>query len=130
MADYSKYTFDGETRNKRQTVLAVMQKYISQNPKITLAELENEFPKKIQGSFGVFDTVENIERIASTKENKQGYLDRFFMAAGEIITLCDGVKIAVCNQWGEYDDDDDTNVNNFDSFLTKAMILGYEITKA
>ncbi len=96
-----KYSIDGGTPlNKRRFVLAVMKKYVESHPGITLEELEQVFPSSLNRNVanGVVKSYEKTqERIKEHPDIKK----RFFLAPDEIITLSDGTKVAVHNQWGE-----------------------------
>jgi hypothetical protein len=59
--DRSVYNFMGIPYNKGRLVNAVIREYVRLNPNLTYADLEKAFPKKIQGSYGVFATKEDAE---------------------------------------------------------------------
>ena len=106
--DYTQYKLDGQEYNKKRLVLAVVTKYLYENPNTTYEELEVIFPKKTQGSLGVFSVLGNI------KDNS-----RYFTKEYEILTLQDNCQIAVCTQWGK---------GNIDIFLEVIRDLKYGIT--
>lgn len=110
--DRTKYLFNGTTYGKGRLVLAVVKKYVEDNPDVTYAELERVFPRKLEGSWGVFDTVEKAMEIFNRSKRK-----RHFLAPEEIIQLGDE-KIAVCTQWG---------TRNIGNISKKAKELEYEI---
>jgi len=105
--DYSLYIFNDEIYNKRQLVLAVINKYIRDNPNITLEELQNIFVKNINGQYNVVDSFDNA---------KKKYPERYFF--DDAINL--DQEIVVCNQWGK---------DNIPQFIQKANELGYDIIK-
>jgi hypothetical protein len=111
--DITQYKFNGETFGKGRLVLAVMKHHIELNPVLTYAELNNQFPKRYQGSKGVFSLVEDANRIYSETGRK-----RHFIAPNEIIDISDST-IAICTQWG---------VKNIDKFISRAKEFGYDIT--
>ena len=95
-------------------VLAIIKKYVEDNPNITYSDLEELFPKKLEGSWGVFDTLDNAEGIFARSNRK-----RHFLKPEEIIKLNDS-KIAVCTQWG---------MRNINNIIEKAAELNYEVNK-
>lgn len=111
--DYKKYFFEGTWYTKSRLVLAVVKAYIRDNPTVTYHELEDRFPKKIQGSYGVFLT--SAQARSRTKELKK----RFFV--DDPIILKDGIAILVCSQWGA------GSIGNIEKFVRQAEFLGYKI---
>jgi hypothetical protein len=110
--DLTKYKFDGEELAKNRFVLKVMKRYVEDYPETTFADLTSTFPKRTQGSTGVFATEEEANEIFNRTGRK-----RHFVGPDELIALPD-VTIAICNQWG---------VDNIDRFITIAQNLGYDI---
>ena len=110
--DTTKYKFNGEEYSKGRLVLAVMHHHIELNSDLTFAELNKQFPKRFQGSKGVFTLSSNANEIYAETGRK-----RHFIAPDELIELSDST-IAVCTQWG---------VKNIDKFITRAKEFGYEI---
>ena len=100
----AKYSLNGgEPQNKRRTVHSVVSLYMRFHPRVTWREMLDVFPKELQGSYGVINTVESIQyRI------KKGFDDekRYFLDPSSRFTTIDGVVFAVCHQWG----------NQFDKF--------------
>ena len=107
--DKTKYIIDGRTCLKNRLVLEVVKKYVAEHAGITLDELRNVFYDKLQGSFGVVRTKSDIE------QQKQ---IRYFYKDADTITLDDGTKIVVSNQWGK---------DNIKAFVVLAKSFGYEI---
>ena len=108
--DTTRYMFEGNVYLKNRLVLAVVQKYVKENPSVARAELKQIFSKSLQGSIGV---VENVE-IATLRHDCDV---RFFTKDNEIVRLHDG-DMYVCNQWG---------VLNIPNFIKAAEQLGYNI---
>jgi hypothetical protein len=108
--DTTRYMFEGNVYLKNRLVLAVVQKYVIENPYISRAELKQKFSKTLQGSIGV---VENVE----IAKQRLDFNVRFFIRDNEIIHLNDG-DMYVCNQWG---------VLNIPNFITAAKQMGYNI---
>lgn len=98
------YSLNGTgQRNKRKTVLAVLRLYMDKNPRSTWNDVISNFPKGIQGSYGIVATLNQVEfRV------RHGYDDdkRYFMEPQNILKTIDGIKFVVCHQWG----------NQFDRF--------------
>ncbi len=110
--DTTKYKFNGEEYGKGRLVLAVMHHHIELNSDLTFAELNKQFPKRFQGSKGVFTLSSNANEIYTETGRK-----RHFIAPDELIELSDST-IAVCTQWG---------VKNIDRFISRAQEFGYDI---
>jgi hypothetical protein len=90
--DYTKYRFKDQCYGKSRLVQSVVRDYVLNNPNVTYIELEQIFPKNLQGSMGVFTDI-------NTANSYKG--KRFFTNPSELILLGDGSVIAVCNQWGD-----------------------------
>jgi hypothetical protein len=111
--DFSTFRFNGEIFNKSRLVNQVIRTFVEQNPTMTFSELQKIFPRKIQGSMGVFDTYENAQAINDRTNHKRHYLK-----PDELIKLFD-VVIATSNQWG---------IGNIGNFVSHANKLGLKIT--
>jgi hypothetical protein len=92
--DKTKYSFMGNTLGKSRLVHAIVKEYITQHTGIKYSELSNVFPKSLQGSFGVFTTLENALDIFRRYRYK-----RHFIKEDETILL-GSQEIAICSQWG------------------------------
>ena len=112
--DYTRYQFNGTTYNKNRLVLAVLEQHVEKTPDIAFSQLEDAFPKKLQGHYGCFETVAQAEAIYSRGRK------RHFLEPEELIELMDE-RIAICTQWG---------VGNLENFIAQARSLGYEIEEA
>lgn len=99
--DNTKFSFDGVNFfNKRDFVLKLIQKYVQDHPTVTLDELELQFPSNIISKRrGV---IRPVATIMEWVEANPGVRDRFCLKPEEIITLHDGMQIAVHNQWGKH----------------------------
>lgn len=98
LPDHTKFSFDGGKTfyNKRRFVLAIINHYVSTHPDITFQELEKIFYPQIHGSSrGVIKHYEEVLKMISHSEDIK---KRFFI--NDVITLKDGSKIVVNNQWG------------------------------
>ncbi len=109
--DASKYLFEGGLYGKGRLVLAVVKRHVENNPSISYSALEQAFPKKCQGSNGVFLTKENAIEKAETDRK------RHFISLDEVIEIS-GTFIAVSSQWG---------IGNINKFIKRASELGYSI---
>ena len=115
--DYTKYMFDGEKLGKGRLVLAVLKKYVAENPEISFNDLKMVFPDYLQGDSDlqfsgtqvVFSRVAEIE----TDEMK-----RFFIKDEELIQIEDS-EIAVSREW---------NYQNIQNFIDAIKKSGYVIT--
>lgn len=109
--DTSKYGFNGKMFGKGRLVLEIIKDHVENNPDITFSELEKQFPKKIQGSKGVFSTSDeaNDTLIRESRRN--------FLKPNELISLSDST-IAVSTEWG---------IMNIGRFIKQARMYGYKI---
>ncbi len=110
------FSFDGITFHcKRRFVLELIKHYVENNPNVIFEELERQFPAELHTkSLGVVRTLSSVkERIVSQPDLRK----RYFLKENEIITLSDGTKVVVNNQWGTL----------FPKFLNKAKLL-YHVT--
>lgn len=100
--DRTKYSIDGGTPlNKRRFVLEVVRKYVETHPEITIEELERVFPSYLSNSplNGVVRTYESVINRCKTQPD---LYNRFFLFQKDLITLSDGTKVTVYNQWGHH----------------------------
>lgn len=119
--DTSKYSFNGSKYAKNRLVLAVIKKYVEDNPNVTYKELKRIFPDKMQGTkHGVFQSLKSAIEIYEETD-----IPRHFIKDDEVVQLSDE-KIAVCSQWGiNRNDEYNSNINKF---IRKANELGYLIS--
>jgi hypothetical protein len=110
--DKTKYLFNGSMYGKGRLVLAVVRKYVTDNPDTSFDQLQSIFPKSIQGSFGVFNLYDHVQGKYSGKQHK-----RHFVKPEEIIQLTDA-QVVVCTEWG---------VVNIGNFLDIVNELGYDV---
>lgn len=110
------FSFDGiKFHCKRRFVLELIKHYVENNLKVSFEELERQFPAELHSkSLGVVRTLSSVsDRIISQPDLRK----RYFLKENEIITLYDGTKVVVNNQWGTL----------FPKFLKKAKSL-YNVT--
>lgn len=96
----TKYSIDGgKPLNKRRFVLEIVRKYVENHPGITFEELECQFPSYLSNSplNGVVRTYESVVNRIKTQPDLQ---KRFLLEPEELITLSDGTKVTIYNQWG------------------------------
>lgn len=106
-----KLKFNGELYGKGRLVLAVVKKYVEDNPRTTLAKLKEVFPdEKLQPRYGVIQELSKAKKLSVDR-------DRFFLKPEDLIKVGDK-KVAVCNQFG---------ANNLDTPLKHFKSLGYNI---
>lgn len=108
--DRTKFLFENKIYAKNQFVLAVVKKYIQENNP-NFENLSNIFNKSLQGALNVVETKEGLRKISDASK-------RYF--TNNMITLCDGVEIAVCTQWGIF------NIANIERLANK---LGYNVER-
>lgn len=99
--DMTKYSIDGGMNyfGKGKFVREIVAAYLSAHPSITFVQLEQVFPDELQGSYGV---VRRLEDIYNSDHNLKDLLTRYVMDEDKILQTKDGVKFAVCNQWGSF----------------------------
>ncbi|MCL2233192.1 MAG: hypothetical protein FWB99_08960 [Treponema sp.] len=110
--DYKKYTWNKNEYAKNRLVLAVVADYSAKTDNCTMNHLQETFPKKLQGSYGVMQDFTSAKKIYDDTNIKRHFID-------DPITLQNGEKIAVCNEW---------NKDNIRKFIEKAKELGYTIS--
>lgn len=108
--DKTRYMFDGNVYLKNRLVLAVVKKYVSDNPTISCLGLKAVFDKSLQGSIGVVE-------FESVAKHRSDYQIRFFSREDEVIKCKDG-NMLVCSQWG---------ILNIPNFVKRAEQLNYKI---
>lgn len=109
--DTTKYLFNGTIYGKGKLVLAVVKKYMQDNPATSAQLLLTVFPKELQGSRGV------VKLVSETHINCQDPEKRFFLRPNDIIQTATQ-ECAVCSQWG---------IGNIDRLINKARSLGMKI---
>ena len=114
--DTTRYRFDGESRGKERTVLAVVTRHVREHPQISFAELRTAFPDSLQASSPThFSAVRCVvQRLKSLSEPEH---KRFFMKPEEMLALLDGV-VVVSREWSLF---------NIRTFLARAEELGYPV---
>ena len=109
-----KYSIDGGTpMNKRRFVYTIVKQYVTNHPGITYGELEQRFPSSLSHS-PLNGVVRKYDSIMARVAEQPDLRKRFFLEDDEVLTLSDGTKVVVYNQWGE---------GKFDKFLTLARTL-------
>ena len=79
---------------QHRTALGIVHAYMTINPKATLENLREAFPNSLNPDSGVKENF-IYENENGTSANWNGY----FKADEELITLCDGKKVAVVSMW-------------------------------
>lgn len=81
---------------KNRTVLNAVKQFVNDFPEASLNDVENFFPRQLQGGYGVVASIEEIEERSKRNKTEQ---KRWFLD-DDIITDHNGVKFAVSTQWG------------------------------
>lgn len=105
----------GMPMNKRTTVLATVKKYVAENPQATFRQIQEAFPDFLQGSYGVVKPVSEIQQRIDRGQDAD---HRYYLEPKNIIISRDGIKFAVCHQWGN-------QFNVFQSHVKKT--LGWDV---
>lgn len=79
---------------QNRTALGIIHAYMTINPKATLENLREVFPNSLNPDSGVKENF-IYDNEDGTNANWNGY----FKADEELITLCDGKKVAVVSMW-------------------------------
>lgn len=107
----------GMPMNKRTTVLATVKKYVAENPQASFSQIQEAFLDYLQGSYGV---VKPVVEIRQRMDRGQDAEHRYYMEPKNIMTSSDGIKFAVCHQWG----------NQFHAFQSHVKkTLGWDIVE-
>ena len=117
--DRTQYAFDGRTMGKARLVLALVQRYAGEHPRVTFERLREAFPDNLQADSplqfsGMRCVVARLDRVPA------GSTRRFYTADDERIVLCDAVAV-VSREW---------NLHNIQNVLAHAERLGYEVAVA
>ena len=115
--DYTKYLFEGEKYGKGRLVLAVLKKYVSENPGISFNDLKMVFPDCLQGESDLQFSGTHVV-LSRPEKIETGEMKRFFAKDEELIQI-QGGKIAVCREW---------NYQNIQNFIGATAKIGYVIT--
>ena len=100
--DNTKYSIDGGTNyyGKNKIVREIIIRYLELHPKMTYRQLKQIFPDEMQGSYGVIRNIKDLQEMA---HNRKDLKTRYWMKEEELLeTKADGIRFAVCSQWGTY----------------------------
>ena len=99
--DNTKYSIDGGINyfGKNRIVREIIIRYLESHPKLTYRQLEQIFPDEMQGSYGV---VRSLDELHEMEHDRKDLETRYLMKEEELLKTADGVRFAVCNQWGAY----------------------------
>lgn len=86
-----------ETAVKNRSVLNSIRLFIKEKPSVSFKGIRQMFSTDLQGSYGVVATIQEIEDRAKHNMTER---KRWFLSSSDILTSADGVRFAVCNQWG------------------------------
>lgn len=109
--DTTKFSIDGVNfYSKRNFVLEVVKQYVKEHPEITYEityeELNTIFRSDVISK--IRGVVRPLEIVKKWIQESPDLKKRYFLDDNEIITLCNGEKVVVNNQWGK---------NTFPKFL-------------
>lgn len=111
------YKLNGEgPYSKRELVLLAVTQFQMEHPEYTYNQMEQTFPKNLQGSYGVIRPMSWIEEKAKMGTD---HANRYYTEEKDLLTSSDGIKFAVCNQWGD----------NFSNFIHHVESLGWTISE-
>ena len=98
--DTTRYSIDNGKSffNKRRFVLHVVRRFVKEHPGCTMRDLERAFPSEIiSKKRGV---VRPLKLVESWVVENPDVAKRYFLDSKDIISLQDGTKVVVHNQWG------------------------------
>ena len=110
--DKTKYSFNGMVLGKGRLVLEIVKEYSKRNSK-TFDGLKEIFSNEMQGSTGVINSMEFIEKKYQGKSKK-----RHFVKEDEILISSDNVEFAVSTEWG---------IGNISNILDFALKEGFQV---
>lgn len=99
--DRTRYSFEGgELLSKRRFVLEVVKYYVRCHPQISYENMIRVFPATLNSNKtnGVIKRYNDVAKQVALNPDVR---NRFFMKDDEVITLSNGMKVVVHNQWGE-----------------------------
>ena len=111
--DFTRYSFNGESYGKGKLVLAVVKEYVNTHENLTFKQLSKTFPKSLQGSIGVVNKLEDVNKKYAEKSS-----NRHYTREEQILKLADS-SVVVCTEWGAG--------LNFENFLVLAEKMGISI---
>lgn len=117
--DTTQFTFDGQTTGKGRLVLALVKRYMRENPGIAFKDVRCAFPDELQADSPIQFTKQGCV-VARLDELSNTARKRFHVSADDTIQVADAV-IVVSREWNRF------NVQNI---LRRAQELGYAVTVA
>lgn len=83
--------------SKREIVLAIVEKFVKENPNVTFSELQATFKRSYLGQFSRYEFLEcNIQHARDWKELGEDHVHYF---VDKVITSGDGIPFVVCVEW-------------------------------
>lgn len=83
---------------KNRSVLEAVRLFLKKIPTATYEEVLSQFPRHLQGSYGVVRTLQEVNERSLRNRTEN---DRWFLDPSEILTAADGVKFVVSTEWGD-----------------------------
>lgn len=97
--DNTRFSFNGSPfYPKRVFVLAVIKQYVLDHPNVTFEELREVFPDTLHSK--TLRVVRKAEDVKMEMARRPDLAKRYFIEPKDIISLSDGTKVVVNNQWG------------------------------
>lgn len=87
---------------KNRAVYETVCLFTKQFPDASFTDIEQMFPRTLQGSYGVVRSLEDIRQRGEKNKTESA---RWFLEPEEILTAADGIQFAVSNEWGPNFDD-------------------------
>lgn len=83
---------------KNRSVLEAVKLFLKEIPTATFDEVLSQFPKHLQGSYGVVRSLADVKERSLRNKTEN---DRWFLDPSEILTAADGVQFVVSTEWGD-----------------------------
>lgn len=93
--DTTKYLFNDKLLGKGRLVFEVVKQYTEINQHLTFEELQNKFPANLQGSTGVINRLDFVN-----KKYSEGKKKRHFVNNEDIMVSSDSIQFVVSTEWG------------------------------
>lgn len=95
----TRYSLNGHgAYKKNRSVFAAVKLLVDEFPSATYEEILAQFPKHLQGSYGVIRKIEDIKERRKINQTED---ERWFLDSSEILMSSDGIRFAVCSEWGK-----------------------------
>lgn len=99
--DKTKYFFNDQILGKGRLAFEIVKFYTQNNPHLSFEELQSKFPSNLQGSIGVINSLEFVNKRYVDQPKKRHFIDE-----SDILVSADKIPFVVSTEWGK------DNINN------------------